>query len=156
MAMNLTVHWHKPVALKAGKDWLIYDCDLDAIPEAPGVYVFGRLFGADLGPVYIGRADNIRKRVEQHLHGNVKLMNVLKAHTKNGNRVVVAGEWLSSPGQQQNRALPVIEAALIKHALAEGYSIFNNKGAKEPAHTINRSGFKMGGFLPKLIKSAAG
>ena len=43
--MEMNGKWSKPIYLEDGaKENLIYKLDLDAIPNAPGVYVFVRIF----------------------------------------------------------------------------------------------------------------
>ncbi len=140
--MDLDVRWHAPVRLRRchHDELLIYACDdLDRIPRAHGVYVFGRLFGDNVEPIYIGRAQDLRVRIEQHLLGNVPLMRAIE-HRPNGQRVVLAGEWTARPGQREVRVLPLIEAALIKFALAEGYELVNTQGTRTAVHTLSMSG----------------
>jgi excinuclease UvrABC nuclease subunit len=49
-------------------------CDeLDDIPEDPGIYVFGRRYGVNFEPHYVGQAKQIQKRVLQQLRTNVPL-----------------------------------------------------------------------------------
>jgi hypothetical protein len=140
--VDLEIFWHGPVYLRDARDHenLIYACDyLDAIPSSPGVYVFGRLFGENVDPVYIGRATDLRRRIGQHIENNVRLMQAIKRRP-NGTRVVLIGEWRGKKGQQEGRALPLIESALIKFALAEGHELVNDKGTKTPVHTISMVG----------------
>lgn len=154
MALNLSIRWCKPVHLVNGRDQgLTYTCEYKELPEVPGVYIFGRHFGAAFAPLYIGKAKNIAKRVLQHFNNNVKLMNRIRDEGKIGARVLIAGEWLPSPGQKPAKALAVLERALIRHALAEGFEIFNLNGTKAPSHTIEATGYRAGGFLPKSMKS---
>jgi hypothetical protein len=151
--MKLNVFWHGPVELADGDSvGLIYTCtDLDRIHDGPGVYIFGRKFGDDVEPLYIGQAGNVRHRVAQHLKSNVKLMTGLKK-ARNGTRVVLVGEWRPRQGQQAAKALKMIEAALIKLALAEGYEILNDKGTKTPFHTLSMKGdhFAVDLFRPEM------
>src|SRR5450759_1959161 len=101
MALNLSVRWRKPVHLANGKtEGLTYICEYKDLPEVPGVYVFGRQFGPTFAPLYIGKAKNIAKRVFQHFYNNVVLMNRIRDEGKLGARVLIAGEWLPSPGQK--------------------------------------------------------
>jgi hypothetical protein len=156
MAMNLKVLWHPPVQLSDGrKDNLIYACDWSRVPDGPGVYMFGRLFAKTFEPLYIGKSKSISGRIWQHLASNIQLMMMLKNKAKSGTRVVVAGEWQAVRGQQERSALALIESALIKHALAQGYDIFNDKGTKTPSHSITRLGHSASGFLPKYMKVEA-
>ena len=73
--MHLNVKWHKPMKLRKCKDTStsIYELDLQNVPTTSGVYVFVRKFGKDLKPLYIGKALNLRTRINQQL-GSLKLM----------------------------------------------------------------------------------
>ena len=154
--MNLKVRWHQPVELFDGKkENLIYNCDWTRIPEGAGVYIFGRLFASAFAPLYVGKSKKIARRIWQHLERNIPLMMMLKNQAKNGQRVVVVGEWKSAPGQKESKAIALIESALIKHALAQGFDIFNDKGTKTTSHTITRVGYKVDGFVPKRMKVEA-
>ena len=142
--MDLNVFWHKPVKLVDGSDQrLIYKCpSLDRIHPGPGVYVFGRRFGDGIEPRYIGQAKNVRQRIHQHLNGNVRLMTALR-DAKIGSRVVLVGELRTKPGQQAAKVLRLIEAALIKYALAEGHEIVNSLGTKTPHHELSMEGNRL-------------
>ena len=80
------------------------------------------------------------------------MMMKLKNGAKNGQRVVVAGEWQSSRGQNARKALGLIESALIKHSLLQGHDIFNDKMTKTVSNRITRMGHTAHGFLPKHMK----
>ena len=46
--MQLYVEWSRPIQLRDGtKQNLIYFVDLDKVPDATGVYIFGRRWGTD-------------------------------------------------------------------------------------------------------------
>ncbi|HEY2512838.1 MAG TPA: hypothetical protein VGI39_18355 [Polyangiaceae bacterium] len=140
--MDLEIRWHAPFSLREATDDedLIYVCDqLDQVTEKHGVYFFGRKFGDDIAPIYIGRAKDIRKRIGQHLTSNVRLMKAIQK-ARNGERVLLTGEWIAKKGQQEGRVLQLIEAALIKFALAEGHEIVNDKGTKTSVHTLSMKG----------------
>lgn len=143
--MDLDIQWHAPVGLRDGTpERLIYACDeLEFLPDTAGVYLFGREFGVNIAPIYIGKAGNLRLRVRQHLERNIKLMKSIEA-AKNGRRVVQVGEWRAKPGQQAKRVLPIIESALIKYALAEGFELVNVHGTKTPVHELSMTGNRAG------------
>lgn len=141
--MDLEVFWHRPVSLSDGHDeGLILTCDFDKIPEEPGVYVFARMFGESIEPLFIGLATDLRGRIWGHLNGNVRLVHRIM-QAKIGPKVVLAGEWKAKPGQRAAKALRVIEAALIKYAIAEGYELLNKQGVKRRVHTISSSGSRV-------------
>jgi excinuclease UvrABC nuclease subunit len=88
--MKLQIQWAKPVTLRdAARENLIYKADLDKLPDAPGVYVFGRRWGRDqFEALYVGKATRIRGRVKGHFN-NLRLMQHLH-NAKNGRRVLLA------------------------------------------------------------------
>jgi hypothetical protein len=112
-----------PFALDKAGEGLIYTCDSNRLPERLGVYVFCRVHGDFLDPLYIGKANNLRKRICQHFKGNVQLMKGFEDSEKTGKRVVVPGCWNSKSGQQQHKLLPMIERALIRYALTERHDL---------------------------------
>lgn len=138
--MDLEIRWHSPLPLLDGsRDDVFFTCDFERLPTTAGVYVFARRHGNRIAPLYIGRTTSIRTRIAQHLYNNVPLVRrILEA--KNGARVILAGEWISRRGQQANRALPLIEQALIDHALAQGHTLFNDKGTKTLVHSLTSTG----------------
>jgi hypothetical protein len=137
-SMELDIFWHAPIDLRDDDD-LILTCELDKLPEEPGVYAFCRTFGDKIEPLYIGRASNLRGRIQGHFKSSVKLMKKIK-DAKNGQKVVVTGELRTKSGQNADKALVIVETALIKHAMAEGHDLLNVAGTKTPVHTINSSG----------------
>jgi hypothetical protein len=63
---------------------------------------------------------------------------------ENGARVVLAGVWTAKQGQRHQTALPIIEAALIKQALAAGHDLLNIRGKVTKVHEIQLSGNRAG------------
>lgn len=138
--MDLDVFWNKPVDLREDHDdGLILMCDLEDLPEEPGVYAFCRTFGDKIEPLYIGRAVNLRSRIKGHFKSSVKLMNKIN-DGKNGQKVVVTGELRTKSGQSVDKALVIVETALIKHAMAEGHDLLNVAGTRTAVHTVHSSG----------------
>ena len=140
--MDIAVRWLAPVRIRAARrgEPLIYACDhLDRLPEDHGWYVFGRRFGDNVEPIYIGKASDLRRRIEQHLLRNVPLLRAIQDRPK-GERVVLVGKWIARPGQQEARVLEIVERALIKKALALGFDIVNVHGTRTPVHNLSMSG----------------
>ena len=54
----------------------------------------------------------------------------------------MVGRLMMHPGQQKDRVLDIVESALIKHALAQGHDLLNQKGTKTKVHTIRSRGGK--------------
>jgi len=123
--MDLHVTWHKPVELReSSADDLIYEIDLDRVPEKAGVYVFIRKFGRNQNPLYVGKAKNLKSRVRTHLN-SVKMMKGIQKEAI-GSRAVVFGVFVPKPGQQVEKCISLIERALIRHFLSDGHNLLNS------------------------------
>ena len=140
MTLHIEAKWSKPVSLTLSNEVReIYTCaDFESVPTNPGVYIFARRHGRAVTPLYVGQSGNLRKRLCQHLK-SVPLMKSIHA-APTGSRIFIFCEPILRNGQQLPRVLDTLEDALIDHALAEGYALFNVQGTKRPAHTIDFSG----------------
>ncbi len=138
--MELEIFWHRPLPLEEGsdKDWIFDVRGLDDFEGKSGVYMFCRNYSGKLIPLYIGKALDIRSRIHQHLNTTKLMIRIQKA--KSGKKVVVIGEFKSKPGQDKEAAIKLIEKALIRYALSEGYQLLNKAGTNMPVHNINFSG----------------
>jgi hypothetical protein len=136
--MLVSVVWHTAIPLHAS-DKFIYWCDIERLPEKPGVYVFARQWGHRLVPMYVGKAGSIRTRVVQHLRGNVRLMRAIEKED-NGRRVVFAGELERKQGVKIDSAIHIIETALMSKLIEDGYDLLNSAGTKRPHHKLEFSG----------------
>ena len=138
--MDLDLRWLAPFDLIDGtQNGLIYDVeDLNQIPESPGVYVFSRVHGETVSPLYIGKAENLSHRIEQQLN-NVRLMRGIE-DAEAGYRKLHVAKFIGKKGQDSGKAIHIIESALISAALVEGYELINIKGTKTLAHTITSTG----------------
>jgi hypothetical protein len=139
--LNIDAVWSKPIELlDGGRDGLIYRIgDLQGIPDSPGAYVFARLFGENVTPLYIGETTTLRSRLNQHLNMNLRLMKGIE-NAANGKRVFLFCEVHLRRGQKINQVLKVLQSALIEHALSEGHKLLNVQLARTPVHTINFRG----------------
>lgn len=137
--MKLQVEWLRPIPLVDAADSnLIYTVEVEKLPPAPGIYIFGRLWGNQFEALYVGKASRIRGRVKKQLN-NLKLMNHLK-NAKSGRRVILAGRIVTKPGQQVDKCLPIIERALIRYFLSEGHDLVNIQGASLQRYELESSG----------------
>ena len=154
--MEISLKWVKPALLRDGKkDKLIYTCDLDDVPDEPGIYVFCRKHGDSVEALYVGQAENIRKRIEQQLN-SVELMMGLK-QSDTGSRLMLIGVLETKRGQRQDRVLDIVEDAYIRHALGLGHALLNKKGIRAiPVHKIECNGSRdyRGPFPPNMIVEA--
>lgn len=140
--MNLEIKWMRPLQLTEDTDGgLIYTCDIDKLPSAPGWYVFGRMFGKNLEALYVGKAGKLRERIIRQFN-NLKLMKHLE-DAANGKRVVLVGRFISRPAQQEGKCLPLVEKALIRYYLSEGHDLVNVAGTKLSQHSIRSSGTRL-------------
>ncbi len=66
--LNFKASWAQPVLLTDGAfHGLTYWVkNMKSVPENPGAYVFARVHGKRVVPLYIGETANLRKRLEQH------------------------------------------------------------------------------------------
>ena len=153
MPLNIEAAWSKPIKLSEATSGVAYECpDLEFIPEDPAVYIFGRAHGENVAPIYIGRALDLRQRMEQQFD-SVKLMSRLK-DAANGTRFLIYCVPILKRGQKATKVLKVMEDALIAHALAEGYELRQKQGTLRPNHTIkfagNRTSEAIAGRLIRL------
>jgi hypothetical protein len=58
-----------------------------------------------------------------------------------GAKMLIIGEYISQPGQSPEKAIAIVEKALIEHALTEGYELLNKAGTRTPTHEVRFSGF---------------
>lgn len=147
--MKIAVEWERPLRLRDGKrEGLIYTVNLDKLPRAPGIYVFGRRFGKSFEALYVGKANRIRGRVKSQLN-QVRLMQHLK-NANAGRRLVLAGKVITRPGQRLAKVLRLMERALIRHFLAEGHDLVNKQGTLIRRHEISSSGKQPKHFIPRV------
>jgi hypothetical protein len=126
--MKIDAEWSKPRKLESGKKFnLIYYVDIEELPEEPGCYVFYNKYGDSISIHYIGKADNIRKRIGQQLN-NLKLMLGIKNSMK-GNKFLIY--FLTNGGiKSKKKSVKILEKQLIKYATLEGHELINIKGTK--------------------------
>lgn len=145
--MKIKIDWTQPISLRAQRRDVGFLVDLDKIPAAAGVYVFGRKYGTGFKALYVGQSKNIRSRVKSHLN-NLNLMKFLR-DAKNGGRVLYAGTIVTGPGQRLDRLMNVAERALMRHFLAEGHDLANKQGTRLRRHEITAEGRHPQGFIPR-------
>jgi hypothetical protein len=149
--MKLSVQWTKPLTLKdASRENLIYRTEIHKLPNAPGIYVFGRRWGGNqFEALYVGKANQIRGRVNGHFN-NLRLMQHLKG-AKNGRRIVLAGRFIAKPGQQVDKCLRIIERGFIRYFLSEGHDLVNKQGTRLRRHEVTSSGNHPKRFFARLM-----
>ena len=148
--MKLHLEWTRPIPLRdAATPNMIYSVDLSKLPKAAGVYVLGRQFGKELEALYVGKANDIRGRVNQQLN-NLRLMQHLR-NAKIGRRIILAARLVTKPGQRRDKCLPLLERTLIRYFLSEGHDLVNTQGARVRRHEVVSSGKQPKKFIPGLL-----
>jgi hypothetical protein len=147
--MKLEIEWQRLMPLKeAGRyENLIYTFDHSKLPDAAGIYVFGRRYGKNFEALYVGQATSIQNRVRGQLKNLPLMLHLEKA--KNGKRMVLAGQFISKPGQQEKKCLGLLERALIRYFLAEGHDLVNKQGTRLRRHEITSTNSKK--LIPRLM-----
>jgi len=149
--MEMKIKWHAPVALRRSRGVdQIYACDLDSIPEDPGIYLFARRLGTRVHVIYVGRAASIRKRIAQQLN-TVKLM--MQMHNApSGTRLVIPGSFIASGSQAHEQCLPILEQAMIDHFMFEGHDLVNINGTNlKIKHVIHSTGTVVDDLVPDTV-----
>lgn len=140
--MDLSIKWRAPVTLLNGdKQNLIYVAEgFDDWWDAPGVYMFARIFNDEVYPLYIGKAERLGFRAWQHFKSNTQLMNGIKK-APSGSKVLILGKFSPKPGQSTKKCIGLIERALIDHALTDGHKLLNVQGTRTPSHQVSFTGY---------------
>lgn len=137
--MEINSEWGKPIKLNdlsnkpltfkdgTGKNF-IYHFNSDNTPTGPGCYVFYNQHGKKLSVLYIGQADNLKKRLEQQLN-NLSLMLGIK-RSLSGKKHLVYCKVAIRQGQKLQKVLDIVESNLIKTALSNGDQLLNKQGTK--------------------------
>ena len=135
MSLNIEAVWSSPIQLRLARYGAIYECeDLEAIPKSSGVYIFGREHGDAAAPLYIGKALNLRRRIEQQLNSVRLMKGILESQI--GKRFFIYCVPQLKRGQRAVRVISILEQALIAHALSEDFELLQKQGTKTPNHTI--------------------
>lgn len=132
--MKITLEWRAPIALTRDRA-AIFAVDLHKVPDAPGIYVFGRRWGTSFEALYVGKADRLRGRVGHQLN-NLRLMTHIR-DAKDGKRVLMVGTIKTRGGQQVSKCLTLAERALIRYFMSEGDDLVNVQGTLLRRHEIS-------------------
>ena len=151
--MQLHVEWNRPLQLRDGtKQNLIYFVDLEKVPDATGVYIFGRRWGSDFEALYVGKGTKLRSRVNGQFN-NLRLMQHIR-NARSGKRILVAGTLVTKSGRatktgtRSQKALTLTERALIRYFLSEGHDLVNKHGTRLRRHELTSSGKHPRRFIP--------
>jgi predicted GIY-YIG superfamily endonuclease len=148
--MDLQVEWGKPIRLRSGKrKGLIYSLDLDVLPRSPGIYIFVRQWGKTYEALYIGKTNDLRSRIKNHLN-NLRLMRHIE-YAKNGHRYLIVGHCITKRGQRIEKALELLERGYLRYFLSEGHDLVNQQGVRIQRHTIESDGSVPKAFIPRTV-----
>src|SRR4051794_1494763 len=115
--MQFKVEWSKPLTLTdATAQGLMYSLPAAKVPLKPGIYVFGRMHGRKFEALYVGKAENLQRRTQQHLKNLRLMLHLSKA--KSGSRVLLFGVLNTNSGSKIQKGIPILERAFIRYFLA--------------------------------------
>jgi hypothetical protein len=133
--VEIEIDWSAP--FKLGKYYKLEDPK--RLPEKPGIYMFARIHSEKTKLIYIGKAINLKKRVLHQLK-NRYLRRKMKRE-RQVSRVLFVGELQTWTAKEKvDKALRIVESALIAHALAEDHDIVNVQGKHRPTHNLKFTG----------------
>ena len=154
--MQLHVKWNKPLHLQDGADQnLIYSVDVEKIPDAIGVYIFGRHWGSRFEALYVGKGSKLRRRVKGQFKNLPLMLHISKANA--GKRIILAGILVTKSGRPMKtgshsaKALRLMERALIRYFLSNGDDLVNKQGTRLRQHELTSSGKHPRRFVPSPI-----
>jgi hypothetical protein len=113
--MDIQLEWQNELLQTNDFGSQNYTLNLESIPAKPGIYIFGRRFGGRLEALYVGKAEQLRSRVNTQLNNHRLMTHVLNA--KSGQRIVLVGTFWPKKGQQRKICLAIAERALIRYFL---------------------------------------
>jgi hypothetical protein len=123
MSLNIEASWSRPIRLRPVMYGTIYECENpEQIPTDSGVYIFGREHGDAAAPLYIGKALNLRRRIDQQLN-SVRLMTGIR-EAQIGTRFLIYCTPQLKRGQKAIR----------------DFELLQKQGTKTPNHTIRFQG----------------
>jgi hypothetical protein len=133
--MEIEIRWAAP--FKLGKYYKLEDPKW--LPDGPGVYLFARIHGKETKLIYIGKATNLKERVIHQLK-NRHLRRKMKRKPQ-VSRVLFIGKLQNWNAKEKvEKALRIVESALIAHALAKGHDLVNEQGKHRPTHNLTFKG----------------
>ncbi|WP_159455946.1 GIY-YIG nuclease family protein [Chitinophaga eiseniae] len=99
---------------------------MEKVSNKAGCYCFCNKYGNSISIVYIGKAKNLKKRIEQQFLNNVRLMIGLK-NFGNGTRILMYCEVET----RMHEKLKILESQLIKSAAVNGHTLLNVHGTRK-------------------------
>jgi hypothetical protein len=89
--MNIEIDWQEPFLIaKRGNIERDHDDEFAEVAKVAGVYFFARWWGETCQPFYIGRGENIHRRLKQHLQSR-KIADALRGRL-DGDDYIKTGE----------------------------------------------------------------
>ncbi len=138
--MIIKADWKNPIKLEdGGKNNLIYAVNTEKISENGGCYVFYNKFGNAHSVLYIGKAENLRKRIEQQTN-NLRLMMGIKNSIAGTKFIMYCEVSGNKKAKKFKRTIKMLEKQLIKYATLEGHELLNQRGTKIKYNKIKFTG----------------
>lgn len=132
--------WHPAVILRdTGGHYRLKPEDDARLPALPAVYVFGRRYGDNATPLYIGQSLNLRRRVLKQHFDSLRFLNALRGFPQ-GDRFLLWCTFELKTKQKISNILGIVERGLIDKALTEGHQLINIRGVRTPAHLCKFTG----------------
>jgi len=148
--MELELNWQSELLLRYSVTDDNYAVDLNKISESPGIYIFGRRNRNRFEALYVGKANNIRKRIKTQLNNHKLISHIWGAKT--GPRVLMIGEIITKQGQKLDSCLHLAELTLIRHFIAEGHNLVNFHGTNFKYHELLSTGKHSRNDFPKRVR----
>jgi hypothetical protein len=137
--MNIKATWSNEIFLQLdNKGNLIFEFPETELTDEPGCYVFYNRLRKRCNILYVGKATNIKKRLNTQFN-TVKLMNGIKKSGR-GNKILMYCTIKLKGGQRLEKALATLEKNLIKYAFSQGHALLNKQGSKVHFHEIHFKG----------------
>ncbi len=138
--MDIKINWVQSMELLDGtsNDMVYVLPEKFKIPTEAGIYIFARKYGETISAVYIGKADNLRQRLEQQFD-KVQLMMALRNSGK-GKKVLLWGRIKTKGKKKLSKIFKIIEPHFIEYATINGHELVNIKGTKSATHKITNVG----------------
>lgn len=136
--MKIELNWFEPIELGSSGTLRanIKNFDLKELPEIAGVYLFYREYGATQDALYVGKTENIRKRMKAHFN-SLSLIEGLEKTPQGPKKLIFAEVKTRS---DLGRALNQAEKGLINHFDSHEHPLLNKKMMADHFDEITSTG----------------
>lgn len=129
MGVTVELNWYEPMELGSSSTLKenVKNFDFLLLPEIAGVYIFYREYGNYQEALYVGKSENIRKRMKAHFN-SMKLIDGLIDTPKGQKKLIFAEVKTRS---DLAKALAQAEKGLINQLDDEKHPLLNRKLMKD-------------------------